>query len=63
MARVKFLQSHTCFNAMTIPAKGLPVAFIPKQDRIAAMWSDVVYHGCRSKFSFLTTLDAQRILP
>ncbi|MEE1200652.1 MAG: hypothetical protein U0L09_08365, partial [Christensenellales bacterium] len=59
---ILILQTHTSLFAMAVSAKGLPVVFVPEKDRIAAMRNNVVYYGCRGKFSVLPTLNAQRML-
>ena len=38
---------------MAALAKGLPVLFVPKQIRVAAMRLDMIYNGCRDEPTFL----------
>ena len=47
---------------MAVPAKGLPVVFIPEKNWITAMGNNVIDYRCRGKFTFLPALDAQRML-
>ena len=56
------LQPHARLYTMAVPAKGLPVVFVPEKDRISAMRNDVIDHSCRGEFTFLHALDAQRML-
>ena len=46
---------------MAVPAKGLPVLFIPEKRMIAAMGNDMVDHGRGRQRTIFQTFGAQRM--
>ena len=47
---------------VAVLAKGLPVAFVPEEFRIATMRDDVINHRCRGKLVLFHTGRAERML-
>jgi len=51
----------SCFYVMMMPAQALPVALIPEQFLVAAVWNNVIHNRCCGVASLLSTFRTQRV--
>lgn len=51
----------SCFYVMMMPAQALPVALIPEQFLVAAVWNNVIHNRCFGVASLLSTFRTQRV--